>query len=197
MVYFFGGQKLKRSLVKNLVGTSSKLQLLIQFILFPAACNMYFIWVNICSAFHFFFFVERGRVSCLLFFTINPYYIFYLCNLLYFVPFITYSFPFLLISPSVWSRKSAISQAHYALDVGPRILRYFEDYFDLAYPLPKMDMIGIPDFGPGAMENWGLATYRLRFSFRNTLHHLSTFIFTPMQFKNTFIYTSMSFKHSF
>ncbi|XP_067616976.1 aminopeptidase N [Eurosta solidaginis] len=61
---------------------------------------------------------------------------------------------------SVWARKDAIQSASYALSVGPKILRFLEEYFDLAFPLPKIDMIALPDFQAGAMENWGLITYR-------------------------------------
>ncbi|XP_063593106.1 aminopeptidase N-like [Penaeus indicus] len=60
----------------------------------------------------------------------------------------------------VWARQEAIDQAEYANEVGPKILGFFEDYFNLSYPLPKMDMIALTDFSAGAMENWGLITYR-------------------------------------
>ena len=60
----------------------------------------------------------------------------------------------------IWSRKEAIGQTEYAADIGPKILEYYEKYFDVPYPLPKQDMIAIPDFSAGAMENWGLITYR-------------------------------------
>lgn len=60
----------------------------------------------------------------------------------------------------IWARKDALDQIAYAKDVGPKMLAYFEDYFDVKYPLPKQDMIAIPDFSAGAMENWGLITYR-------------------------------------
>lgn len=61
---------------------------------------------------------------------------------------------------SVWARSDSLQQAKYALEIGPRILRYFEGYFQIPFPLPKVDMIALPDFGAGAMENWGLITYR-------------------------------------
>ncbi|XP_014280242.1 aminopeptidase N isoform X2 [Halyomorpha halys] len=60
----------------------------------------------------------------------------------------------------IWSRKDALSQTEFAQDVGPKVLEYYETYFDEKYPLPKQDMAAIPDFSAGAMENWGLVTYR-------------------------------------
>lgn len=43
---------------------------------------------------------------------------------------------------------------------GARILAFYEDFFDIDYPLNKTDMAAIPDFTYGAMENWGLIVYR-------------------------------------
>lgn len=60
----------------------------------------------------------------------------------------------------IWARKEAIGQIELAKLTGPRVLTYFEQYFDIDYPLPKQDMAAIPDFSAGAMENWGLITYR-------------------------------------
>ncbi|XP_057331888.1 aminopeptidase N [Microplitis mediator] len=60
----------------------------------------------------------------------------------------------------VWARREAIEQARYSLDIGPKILKHYEDYFQIKFPLPKMDMVALPDFAAGAMENWGLITYR-------------------------------------
>ncbi|KAL5019590.1 hypothetical protein ScPMuIL_002482 [Solemya velum] len=59
-----------------------------------------------------------------------------------------------------WARPEAVSQTQYALQVGVSVLSYYEDYFNISYPLPKLDMIALPDFAAGAMENWGLITYR-------------------------------------
>ena len=61
---------------------------------------------------------------------------------------------------SVWARRSAVSQTKYSLQIGPQILEFYENFFGIKYPLPKVDMIGLPDFSAGAMENWGLITYR-------------------------------------
>ncbi|XP_055705019.1 aminopeptidase N-like [Phlebotomus papatasi] len=60
----------------------------------------------------------------------------------------------------IWARPDAIDQVDYAKYVGPKVLKFYEDYFDIKFPLPKVDMIAIPDFGAGAMENFGLITYR-------------------------------------
>ena len=60
----------------------------------------------------------------------------------------------------IWSTPNTLDQTQYAKQIGPRILEYFETYFNVKFPLPKQDMIAIPDFGAGAMENWGLITYR-------------------------------------
>ncbi|XP_069682405.1 aminopeptidase N-like isoform X1 [Periplaneta americana] len=61
---------------------------------------------------------------------------------------------------TVWSRKFALPQTSYAAKIGPRILHYLETYFDIPFPLPKQDMVALPDFGFSAMENWGLITFR-------------------------------------
>ncbi|OWF36627.1 Puromycin-sensitive aminopeptidase [Mizuhopecten yessoensis] len=51
-------------------------------------------------------------------------------------------------------------QGQFALDVAVKTLPFYNKYFKIAYPLPKMDLIAIADFAAGAMENWGLVTYR-------------------------------------
>ncbi|KAG4073866.1 hypothetical protein HA402_014071 [Bradysia odoriphaga] len=51
-------------------------------------------------------------------------------------------------------------QGLFALDVATKVLPYYKEYFNIAYPLPKMDLIAIADFSAGAMENWGIVTYR-------------------------------------
>ena len=48
----------------------------------------------------------------------------------------------------------------FALDVGSHALRFFTGYFGIPYPGDKVDMVAIPDFAAGAMENLGCITYR-------------------------------------
>ncbi len=48
----------------------------------------------------------------------------------------------------------------YAVKAAEYILHYYDNYFGIKYPMPKLDMIGIPDFEAGAMENFGAITYR-------------------------------------
>eukprot|EP01133_Synstelium_polycarpum_P017368 gene17368-20721_t len=48
----------------------------------------------------------------------------------------------------------------FALDVAVKALSFFSEYFQIPYPLTKCDHIAVPDFSFGAMENWGLITYR-------------------------------------
>ena len=48
----------------------------------------------------------------------------------------------------------------WALEAAKKFLAYFENYFRIKYPLDKLDLIAVPDFGSGAMENWGAITFR-------------------------------------
>uniref|UniRef100_A0A8C1N143 Aminopeptidase n=1 Tax=Cyprinus carpio TaxID=7962 RepID=A0A8C1N143_CYPCA len=61
---------------------------------------------------------------------------------------------------SVYAVPEKIDQAEFALDAAVKLLDFYDDYFDIPYPLPKQDLAAIPDFQCGAMENWGLTTYR-------------------------------------
>ncbi|KAF7065292.1 hypothetical protein CFC21_071408 [Triticum aestivum] len=60
----------------------------------------------------------------------------------------------------VYTQIGKSNQGKFALDVGVKSLNLYKDYFDTPYPLPKLDMVAIPDFAAGAMENYGLVTYR-------------------------------------
>lgn len=64
------------------------------------------------------------------------------------------------VAVRVYTPVGKAEQGRFALEVASRTLSFFQDYFEVAYPLPKMDLIAIPDFAAGAMENWGAATFR-------------------------------------
>lgn len=60
----------------------------------------------------------------------------------------------------IYAQPSQLGTAEYAANTTKIIFDYFEDYFNMNYSISKLDKIAIPDFGTGAMENWGLITYR-------------------------------------
>ncbi|TKC49894.1 hypothetical protein EI555_015767, partial [Monodon monoceros] len=64
------------------------------------------------------------------------------------------------VKVSIHAAPDKWSQTHYALEASLKLLDFYENYFDIHYPLAKLDLVAIPDFESGAMENWGLVTYR-------------------------------------
>jgi aminopeptidase N len=54
----------------------------------------------------------------------------------------------------VFSPPGRGEQGNFALDAGIRALDFYDDFFQVHYPLPKLDMICITEFAMGAMENW-------------------------------------------
>ncbi|MBI2818879.1 MAG: M1 family metallopeptidase [Acidobacteria bacterium] len=60
----------------------------------------------------------------------------------------------------VWTRPGVKEQGRFALEQGCHTLAYFAGWFGIPYAFPKLDMVALPDFAAGAMENWGLVTYR-------------------------------------
>nr|GMC49388.1 aminopeptidase M1 [Ipomoea batatas] len=60
----------------------------------------------------------------------------------------------------VYCQVGKANQGKFALDVAVKTLGIYKEYFEVPYSLPKLDMIAIPDFAAGAMENYGLVTYR-------------------------------------
>ncbi len=60
----------------------------------------------------------------------------------------------------IFTTPGKIHQGKFALEVAKKSLSFFEKYFGIHYPLPALDLIAIPDFQSGAMENWGAITYR-------------------------------------
>uniref|UniRef100_A0A8K9XK09 Aminopeptidase n=1 Tax=Oncorhynchus mykiss TaxID=8022 RepID=A0A8K9XK09_ONCMY len=61
---------------------------------------------------------------------------------------------------SVYAAPEKWQHTHYALKAAVKLLEFYEKYFNIKYPLPKQDLVAIPDFQAGAMENWGLITFR-------------------------------------
>jgi puromycin-sensitive aminopeptidase len=60
----------------------------------------------------------------------------------------------------VYATTNNINRVDFALETGGKVLDFYNKYFGIPYPLKKCDMVAIPEFASGAMENWGLITYR-------------------------------------
>jgi aminopeptidase N len=63
------------------------------------------------------------------------------------------------VTVGVVTTKGKREQGRFALDSAVDLLRYFNDYFGVKYPLPKLDLIAVPGGFSGAMENWGGITF--------------------------------------
>ncbi|MBI4348891.1 MAG: M1 family metallopeptidase [Elusimicrobia bacterium] len=61
---------------------------------------------------------------------------------------------------AVWTRPEDLRQADFALDVAEASLKRLNRYFAIKYRLPKVDLVALPDFAAGAMENWGAIFFR-------------------------------------
>ncbi|XP_028603903.2 leucyl-cystinyl aminopeptidase isoform X1 [Podarcis muralis] len=64
------------------------------------------------------------------------------------------------IQVSVYSVPQKLNHTEYALDTAVELLKFYQKYFNITYPLQKLDLVALPDFEAGAMENWGLITFR-------------------------------------
>ena len=53
-----------------------------------------------------------------------------------------------------------VQHLDFAAEYAAKCLDFYEEYFDIPFPLPKCDFVALPDFSSGAMENWGLITFR-------------------------------------
>ncbi|KAF1990148.1 hypothetical protein K402DRAFT_451716 [Aulographum hederae CBS 113979] len=60
----------------------------------------------------------------------------------------------------VYTTRGLKQNGQYALEHAPAVIDYFSEIFKIDYPLPKADLLAVHEFSHGAMENWGLVTYR-------------------------------------
>lgn len=62
----------------------------------------------------------------------------------------------------VCTKPQSVNQTQYALSMGRKLLEKMEAYTNISFSdyVPKMDQVSLKDFSAGAMENWGLVTYR-------------------------------------
>lgn len=73
---------------------------------------------------------------------------------------------------------SFIAKIRYAKVIGPKTQAFYEDYFQVPFPLPKQDLMAIPSAFVGAMENWGLLTFGYSISIEhNRLYLFDIWVF--------------------
>ena len=79
----------------------------------------------------------------------------------------------------VYATPDNVSYTKFALSCAVKSLEYYNEFFDIPYPLAKCDLIALPDFASGAMENWGAITFReqaLLVDPKNTSLHLKQYV---------------------
>ncbi len=65
------------------------------------------------------------------------------------------------VDVTIWATPAQpAASLDFASDIAVRAIEFYNDYFSTPYPLPKSDLVALPDFSAGAMENWGLITFR-------------------------------------
>ncbi|EGG23511.1 membrane aminopeptidase H11-4 [Cavenderia fasciculata] len=64
------------------------------------------------------------------------------------------------VTVRVWAQSALMDSTAYPLQIASDSLTYYTKYFNIDYPISKMDLVGIPDFAAGAMELWGCITFR-------------------------------------
>lgn len=58
------------------------------------------------------------------------------------------------------TKAHSMESLDFSLEIAVKAIEFYEDYFGVAYPIPQSLHVALPDFSAGAMENWGLVTYR-------------------------------------
>lgn len=85
---------------------------------------------------------------------------------------------------NIWARKNALKHGKFSLEYGEKELKVLNEYTGISHSdhgFKKMDSIAIPDFAAGAMENWGLVTYRLAYQLIKSLQSSrSTCLYQPI-----------------
>lgn len=61
---------------------------------------------------------------------------------------------------NIWAPENDLKRARYALEAAQSALLFLEEYLDIKYPLPKIDLVAIPNFAREAMGSWGILSFR-------------------------------------